>query len=124
MRPKPEKMNTTCTKFHKISQTALKYSKWQKNISIFYYLNPSKIYPNLDSWFENKPSGNPANETISPKKLGLDKKVSECNLSTSKFGPFSPKWRNLSQSGHTSRLLQMMEHMVLAGNISHLCKSI
>jgi hypothetical protein len=21
---------------------------------------PSKIYPNLDFWFENKPSGNPA----------------------------------------------------------------
>jgi hypothetical protein len=23
---------------------------------------PSKIYPNLDFWFENKPSGNPASK--------------------------------------------------------------
>jgi hypothetical protein len=27
--------------------------------SIFNYIRPSKIYPNWDSWFENKPSGNP-----------------------------------------------------------------
>jgi hypothetical protein len=42
---------------HKISQTSLKYSKWQKNISTFSNLRPSEIYPNF--WFENKPSGNP-----------------------------------------------------------------
>jgi hypothetical protein len=39
---------------------ALKYSKWLKSITIFYIPRPSKIYPNLDFWFENKPLGNPA----------------------------------------------------------------
>jgi hypothetical protein len=28
----------------------------------FYIPRHSKIYPNLDSWFENKPSGNPAQQ--------------------------------------------------------------
>jgi hypothetical protein len=37
----------------------VKYSKWPKNISAFSILRPSKIYPNWDFWFENKPSGNP-----------------------------------------------------------------
>jgi hypothetical protein len=27
--------------------------------------DPSKIYPNLDFWFENKPSGNPALNDVS-----------------------------------------------------------
>jgi hypothetical protein len=44
---------------HKISQISLKYSKWLQNISTFSNLRPSKIYPNSDVWFENKPSGNP-----------------------------------------------------------------
>jgi hypothetical protein len=26
------------------------------------YVRPSKIYPNCDFWFENKPSGNPASK--------------------------------------------------------------
>jgi hypothetical protein len=38
---------------------SVKYSEWPKNISIFYNISPSKIYPNWDFWFENKPSGNP-----------------------------------------------------------------
>jgi hypothetical protein len=55
-----------CTKWtqnvpngHKISQTSLKYSKWPYNILAFSNLRVSKIYPNWDFWFENKPSGNP-----------------------------------------------------------------
>jgi hypothetical protein len=61
----------------KIYTMTTKYTKWPKNISngrkidqiVIKYKNkrfsiarPSKIYPNLDFWFENKPSGNPANE--------------------------------------------------------------
>jgi hypothetical protein len=38
---------------------SLKYSKWQYNISTFSNLRTSKIYPNWDFWFENKPSGSP-----------------------------------------------------------------
>jgi hypothetical protein len=30
---------------------------------------PSKIYPNWDFWFENKPSGNPGGKVVCPKVL-------------------------------------------------------
>jgi hypothetical protein len=53
-------MNTKCTKWsqnipndRKLFQMAVNY------INTFYNLRPSKIYPNLDFWFENKKSGNP-----------------------------------------------------------------
>jgi hypothetical protein len=36
----------------KIDQMVIKYSR-------FSITRPSKIYPNWDFWFENKPSGNP-----------------------------------------------------------------
>jgi hypothetical protein len=56
----------TCTKWtqnvsngHDTSQMSIKYSKWQENTSPFSYFRPSKIYPNWDFWFENKPPGNP-----------------------------------------------------------------
>jgi hypothetical protein len=39
---------------------AVKYSKWSQNIPTFTIQMPSKIYPNWDFCFENKPSGNPA----------------------------------------------------------------
>jgi hypothetical protein len=51
-------MNTKYTQCHKISQRSLKYSKWPEKIST----RPSKINPNWDVWFENKPSGNPVAE--------------------------------------------------------------
>jgi hypothetical protein len=38
---------------------AIKYFKWSKNIPTFPVPRPSKIYPNWDFWFENRPSGNP-----------------------------------------------------------------
>jgi hypothetical protein len=38
---------------------SVKYSKCPLNISTFSDLRPSKIYPNWDFWFENKPPGNP-----------------------------------------------------------------
>jgi hypothetical protein len=51
----------------KIYQTTIDYTKWQliipnghKIYKLFFILRPSKIYPNWDFWFENKPSGNPA----------------------------------------------------------------
>jgi hypothetical protein len=37
----------------------IKYSKWPYNIPASSIAGSSKIYPNLDFWFENKPSGNP-----------------------------------------------------------------
>jgi hypothetical protein len=40
-----------------MDQVSIKYAK--SSIA-----RPSKIYPNLDFWFENKPSGNPASECI------------------------------------------------------------
>jgi hypothetical protein len=39
----------------------VKYSKWPYNIPIFSIPRPPKIYRNWDFWYENKPSGNPAN---------------------------------------------------------------
>jgi hypothetical protein len=44
---------------HKMYQMVIKYPKWPWNISTFSNLWPSKIYPNWDFGFENKPSGNP-----------------------------------------------------------------
>jgi hypothetical protein len=46
-------------------QMVIKYSKCQIHfvhmyVSAFSNLRPTNIYPNLDFWFENKPSGNPA----------------------------------------------------------------
>jgi hypothetical protein len=46
---------------------AIKYTKWPQNIPndhkiyqhFLFYIRPSKIYPNWDFWFENRPSGNP-----------------------------------------------------------------
>jgi hypothetical protein len=40
----------------------IKYSKWLYNVSTLSHLRPSKIYPNWDFWFENKPSGNPVSK--------------------------------------------------------------
>jgi hypothetical protein len=36
-----------------MDQVSIKYTN-------IFHAKPSKIYPNLDFWFENKPSGNPA----------------------------------------------------------------
>jgi hypothetical protein len=44
---------------HKIPQISVQYSNWPLNILTFSNLRHSKIYPNWDFWFENKPSGNP-----------------------------------------------------------------
>jgi hypothetical protein len=44
---------------HKIFQMALIYSKWPQNMQTFFVPRPSKIYPNLNFWSENIPSGNP-----------------------------------------------------------------
>jgi hypothetical protein len=55
-----------CTKWaknvpngHIKSQMPIKYHRWPLNISTFSNLSHSKIYPNWNFWFENKPSGNP-----------------------------------------------------------------
>jgi hypothetical protein len=51
---------------HRLFQPAINETKWPYNITNghkiykhFFFLGPSKIYPNFDFWFENKPSGNP-----------------------------------------------------------------
>jgi hypothetical protein len=43
----------------KTNHMVVKYFKWPQNISTFSNPRPSKIYPNWDFGFENKPSGNP-----------------------------------------------------------------
>jgi hypothetical protein len=59
-----------CTKLPRHYQLAIKYTKLQQNIpndhKIFQYFPvwPSKIYPNWDFVFENKPSGNPVWDSI------------------------------------------------------------
>jgi hypothetical protein len=52
-------MNTTFAKWSLKTQMSIKYFKWPLNISTSSYLRPSKIDPNWDFLFENKPSGNP-----------------------------------------------------------------
>jgi hypothetical protein len=53
-----------CTKWSCMYQMVIKYPKCPQNIwyghkiRFFSNLSPSKIYPNWDFWFENKPSGN------------------------------------------------------------------
>jgi hypothetical protein len=37
------------------------------------YVRPSKIYPNWDFWFENKPSGNPGHWDLFMKAAGRRK---------------------------------------------------
>jgi hypothetical protein len=59
-RGKIYQITTTLPNCHKIYQMTVAYFKWPKNIPAFSILRPSKIYPNWDFWFENKPSGNPA----------------------------------------------------------------
>jgi hypothetical protein len=44
--------------YHKIYQRGIQYTKCHILTSFFARL--SKIYPILDFWFENKPTGNPA----------------------------------------------------------------
>jgi hypothetical protein len=61
MIPKPENVPNE----HKMYQMVIKYPKCPYNIPNgrkiypFFNLMPSKIYPNWEFWFENKPSGNP-----------------------------------------------------------------
>jgi hypothetical protein len=55
---------------------------------------PSKIYPNLDFWFENKPSGNPDLQPSRRQALPAErKKVLELSVSSSRellhFNDFS-----------------------------------
>jgi hypothetical protein len=35
------------------------FSTYKMHIPTFSIVRPSKMYPNLDFWFENLPSGNP-----------------------------------------------------------------
>jgi hypothetical protein len=73
----------TYTKWPLDYQMAIKGTKWQKTAieytyQLFFISRPSKMYPNLDFWFENTPSGNPegdmftycrSNLTFSVKKI-------------------------------------------------------
>jgi hypothetical protein len=72
--PKRGKIYQICD--HKIYQFATKHTKWPRNIPNGLKLGqmgikyqhiplqvPPKIYPNLDFWLENMPSGNPGEST-------------------------------------------------------------
>jgi hypothetical protein len=58
--PKRGEIYTTLPNGLEIYQMTVKYSKLPLNMPIVSILRPSKIYPNLNFWSENKPSGNPA----------------------------------------------------------------
>jgi hypothetical protein len=70
--PNGHKISQTITKYpkssqnipngHTISQISVTNSKWPQNISSFSRLRPSKFSPNLEFWFEKRPSGNPGEE--------------------------------------------------------------
>jgi hypothetical protein len=53
-------------------QKAEIYSKWSKNTPTFSIPRPSKIYPNLDFWFEDIPSGNPGRRTKESEKKRIE----------------------------------------------------
>jgi hypothetical protein len=63
-REKYTKLPRTTPKIHKSLQMTLKWTKCQPTYTIYQHTptssiaRPSKIYPNFDFWFENKPSGN------------------------------------------------------------------
>jgi hypothetical protein len=53
---------------HQKSKMTIKFTKWVLNIPSrhkMYRQSPSKIYPNWDFWYANKPPGNPAFQSIS-----------------------------------------------------------
>jgi hypothetical protein len=50
-------MSKNLTKDSEMDQVSIKY------IPTSFIARPSKIYPTLDFWFENKPSGNPASQS-------------------------------------------------------------
>jgi hypothetical protein len=54
-------MATKLPNGHKLYHIEVIYS----NVPTFFVPRPSKFYPNLDFWFENKPSGNPEKSTPS-----------------------------------------------------------
>jgi hypothetical protein len=58
-REKYTKLPQNIPNVNKIYQKSVKWTKCPKNIPTSSIARPSKIYPNLDFWFENKPSGNP-----------------------------------------------------------------
>jgi hypothetical protein len=43
----------------KYTQMATKYTQMASKYTKIFYSRPSKINPNWDFWYENKPSGNP-----------------------------------------------------------------
>jgi hypothetical protein len=45
-------------------QMATKYTKWPPNIPTSSVARLSKVYPNSDFWFENKPSGNAGSQLL------------------------------------------------------------
>jgi hypothetical protein len=80
---------------------AIKYYKWSLNKPIFTIQRPSKIYPKLDFWFENKPSGNPASETNAAIKLSTIKKDASTLTQVCQMIYFKPKvpiWVNFEVS--------------------------
>jgi hypothetical protein len=90
------------TKTGKMYQMNTKCTKWSKkfpspqNISAFFNLRPSKIYPNWGFWFEKKPSGNPGAQHVSNGcQWGIMRKRTMAKLRRRPIGFFSPK-RNLT----------------------------
>jgi hypothetical protein len=56
---------------------------------------PYKIYPNLDFWFENKPSGNPGQHNTRSRKGLTDEGVDVINHNFLRFSPkkSAKNWR-------------------------------
>jgi hypothetical protein len=66
---------------HKIYQKYVKWTECPYNIPTSSIARPSKIYPNLAFWFENKPSGNPANNSEFQAEPGGGLKIALSNQS-------------------------------------------
>jgi hypothetical protein len=64
-------------------------------LSTYSTARPSKIFPNLDSWFENIPSGNPVSEQgILSKELSRFRRQCVKKLSK-RINFFSPRWTEM-----------------------------
>jgi hypothetical protein len=90
------------------------YTKWTWNMPTSSTSRPSRMYPNLDFWFENIPSGNPASfrlHTPNPKRAGWSDRTNfrllvNCLIwvilrKLQKLGYFFPRYKLCFKIGKT-----------------------